>query len=51
MISQTLVFLLMLDAAWVAIGLARKKNMWKWIVLYWLILTVKNAVDALGSVM
>lgn len=47
LISQILVFALMADAAWVAIGLARKRNMWKWIVLYWAILTVKNAFDFL----
>lgn len=48
-ISQVLVFALMADAAWVAIGLARKKNMWKWIVLYWVLLTLKNAVDFGGT--
>lgn len=48
LISQLLVFTLMADAAWVAIGLARKKNMWKWIVLYWVLLTLKNAVDFVG---
>lgn len=45
MISQFCVFLLMLDAAWVAGGLLGKKNMWRWICLYWIILTAKNAVD------
>lgn len=45
MIAQILIFLLMADAAWVAYGLIRKRNMWRWIVLYWLILTAKNMVD------
>lgn len=45
MISQCCVFLLMIDAAWVACGLLRKKNMWRWICLYWIILTAKNMVD------
>ena len=45
MISQFCVFLLMIDAAWVAYGLLRKKNMWCWICLYWIILTAKNMVD------
>ena len=45
MISQLLIILLMLDAAWVAYGLIRKRNMWRWICLYWLILTVKNLAD------
>ena len=47
-ISQILVFLLMIDAAWVAVGLYRKKNRWRAIVLYWTILTIKNAVDFIG---
>jgi hypothetical protein len=45
MISQLLIILLMADAAWVAYGLLRKRNMWKWIVLYWIILTLKNLAD------
>lgn len=50
MISQILVFLLMADAAYVAYGLSRKMNMWRCIVLYWVILTIKNLVDAAGVV-
>lgn len=45
MISQIFVFLLCLDAAWVAVGLMRKKVMWWWICLYWVLLTGKNLVD------
>ena len=45
MISQFFVFLLLLDAAWVAFGLLRKRNMWRWICLYWILLTAKNAAD------
>lgn len=48
MISQTLIFLLMADAAWIAYGLYRKRNMWAWIVAYWVILTVKNLADLVG---
>lgn len=47
--SQIFVFLLLADAAWVAVGLLRKKIMWKWIALYWVILTIKNAVDFAGG--
>jgi len=47
-VSQILVFLLMADAAWVASGLTGKKNMWKWIVAYWVILTIKNFADLLA---
>lgn len=46
--SQFLVFLLMADAAWVAYGLSKKRNMWKWIIVYWIILTAKNFVDLIG---
>ena len=49
MISQILVLMLMADAAFVAQGLLRKKNMWKWICLYWIILTAKNAADFLAN--
>ena len=45
MIAQILILLLMADAAWVAYGLARKRNMWRWIVTYWVILTLKNLAD------
>lgn len=45
MLSQFFVFLLMIDAAFVAKGLFQKKNMWRYIVLYWVLLTIKNAVD------
>ena len=45
MISQTLIILLMADAAWVAYGIYRKKNRWPWICIYWVILTIKNLVD------
>ena len=45
MFSQFLILLLMLDAAWVANGLVNHRDMWKWIVLYWVILTLKNLVD------
>lgn len=46
--TQLLIFLLMIDAAIVFVGLCRKKNMWVWICLYWLILTAKNAIDYFG---
>lgn len=43
--SQFVVFLLMFDALIVAIGQRKKKNMWTYIVLYWMLLTWKNAID------
>ena len=47
MITQILIFLLCADAAWVAVGLLRKRNMWLWICCYWVILTLKNLADAI----
>ncbi len=47
-LSQIFVFLLMIDAAIVAVGLSNKRNMWQFIFLYWILLTVKNAVDFAG---
>lgn len=32
-------------ALMVAIGLIYGLNMWKWIAVYWIVLTVKNAYD------
>ena len=46
-VSQFLVILLALDAAWVCAGLCQRKNMWKWIIVYWLVLTLKNLADFL----
>ena len=48
MASQIMVFLLMADALIVAIGLFLKRNMWKWIITYWVLLTIKNFIDFLG---
>lgn len=49
MISQIYITLLMLDALYVAFGLARKKNMWLFVFLYWCILTAKNFADLIGT--
>lgn len=43
--EQILIFLLMLDALVVAVGLAKKKNMWVFIVMYWIMLFMKNAMN------
>ena len=37
--------LLFLISLTVAIGLIRQINMWKVIILYWIVLSVKNAYD------
>ena len=46
--AQVFIFLLMIDALIVAVGLSRKCNMWPFIFLYWVLLTMKNAVDYFG---
>lgn len=43
--DQLLILLLALDAMIVAAGLSKKKNMWQFIVAYWIILFVKNATN------
>ena len=45
-ISQALILLLMLDAAWIAYGLYRERVMWGWIVAYWCMVAAKWALDA-----
>ena len=47
MLDAALVLALMLIAAVVLVGLARRRNMWRWIVAYWAVLTVRNAVALL----
>lgn len=47
MITHLLIILLAVLAGYVACGLYRKRNMWNWIVAYWVTLTIKNAVDFL----
>ena len=45
MITQIFIFLLFVDAAFVAYGLIKRKNMWQFICLYWVLLTIKNFID------
>lgn len=46
-VSQLFILALAMISARVAYGLYRKRNMWRWIVGYWVVLTIKNAVDFL----
>lgn len=50
LLSQLCVFGLMLIASVVAIGLAKRRNMWKWIIAYWMLLTIKNVIDFVGGI-
>lgn len=47
--SQFFIFLLSIDAAVVFAGLLNHKNMWAFIVAYWLILTLKNFSDLMSG--
>lgn len=50
-LDTALVLALMLIAAVVLAGLVRRRNMWRWIVAYWAVLTVRNAVTLVMGVM
>lgn len=45
MLTNLLIILLAILAGYVAYGLYRKRIMWRWIVLYWCVLTAKNVLD------
>ncbi len=47
--THLLIILLAIIAAIVAYGLYKKQVMWRWIVVYWLVLTAKNVMDLLKS--
>ena len=44
-LDAALVLALMVIAAVVLVGLVRRRNMWGWIIAYWAVLTVRNAVS------
>ena len=44
-ILSCLVIILAAIAGIVLYGLAKKRNMWVWIIVYWAVLTLKNIVD------
>ena len=47
-ITQALMLILAILSATVATGLIAGFSMWPWIVAYWLILAIKNLLDAGG---
>lgn len=49
MLTNLLIITLAVIAAIVAYGLYKKQVMWKWIVVYWLVLTAKNVLDCLKA--
>lgn len=48
-LSQMLIFALIIIAAWVAVTIAAGKSAWGLIIAYWVVLTIKNAVDLIGN--
>ena len=48
-LDAALVLALMLIAAVVLVGLVRRRSMWRWIIAYWAVLTVRNAVTLLAG--
>ena len=45
LLSQALIFALIIIAAVVAVTLAARKSAWILIIVYWVVLTAKNIVD------
>lgn len=45
--TNLLIILLAILAGYVAYGLYCKRNMWRWIVGYWVVLLAKNILDLL----
>ena len=48
-VDQAFILALAINAAWVANGLFHKKIMWKWIVVYWSVLTAKNVCNLIAN--
>ncbi len=46
-ITDRLILALAIIAAIVAKGIAAEKSMWAWIVVYWIVLATKNALDCI----
>ena len=46
--QKVLVVLLLVVSFTVFVGVANEANMWPLICCYWAVLTIKNALDALG---
>lgn len=49
MLAQILILMLMFDAAIVFVGQVLHWNVWALVCAYWLILTIKNAVDYINN--
>ena len=49
-INRLFILALAMISARVAYGLYRKRNMWHWIVGYWVVLTIKNVLEVLPDI-
>lgn len=49
LLSQSLIFALIIIAAVVAMIIAAGKSAWGIIIAYWVVLTAKNTVDLIGN--
>ena len=49
LLSQSLIVALIVIAAVVAFVLAAGKSAWILIIVYWVVLTIKNTVDLIGN--
>lgn len=50
LLSQILIIVLIIVAAIVAAIIAAGRNAWGMIISYWIVLTIKNAVDLIASI-
>ena len=48
-ITDRLILALAIIAAIVTRGIAAGKSMWAWIVVYWIALAIKNALEYIGK--
>ena len=48
MAHYILTWVLLLDAACIAVGMMAKKSLWPCIALYWLLLTVRYSIEIWG---
>lgn len=44
--TEFIIILLALISGLVALGVSRKVNMWGWVTVYWIVLMIKNIMDA-----
>ena len=48
-LSQNFALMLLAVSAIVAVGLLGRRDMWRFICLYWILLAIRNAIDFFGG--